>query len=109
MWHAGALTCAVATVVGEVTNPMQNVWFLAKDTGAAALHAALSPVFTYFFVFVRVVLTPLWSTHGVAATAAGAARAAATTPPPAPLLPVADASAASAVEPMVLHEVGRPD
>ena len=57
----GAETAAVATVVGEVTNPMQNAWFLSKDVGRLDIHAALSPAFTWFFVVVRCVLTPLWS------------------------------------------------
>ena len=62
----GALTAAVATLVGEVTNPMQNVWLMSKATGNTALHNTLSPIFTYFFVATRCMVTPLWSGHIVA-------------------------------------------
>ena len=57
----GAETAAVATVVGEVTNPMQQLWFISKDVGQLEFHGKLSPIFTYFFVIVRCVLTPIWS------------------------------------------------
>ena len=62
MLGLGAQTAAVATVVGEVTNPLQNIWFCCKDIpGLSEDYAALSPYFTYTFVIVRCVVTPLWS------------------------------------------------
>jgi len=64
----GAETAAVATVVGEVTNPMQNIWFISKDVGRMDVYGALSPVFTYFFIIVRCILTPLWSADVIVST-----------------------------------------
>lgn len=57
----GAETAAVAQVMGEMTNPMQNIWFISKDLNKMGIYAALSPIFTYWFVAVRVILTPIWS------------------------------------------------
>ena len=59
----------MATVVGEVTNPMQQLWLISKDVGQLEFHNKLSPVFTYFFVIVRCVLTPLWSSDVIVSQA----------------------------------------
>lgn len=45
--------------LGEVTNPMQIVWMLARDHGFSKTHAFLSPIFTYFFLLARLVFVPI--------------------------------------------------
>lgn len=62
MLGRGGQTAAVATVVAEITNPLQNTWFICKDVPElSGLYARLSPVFTYSFLTVRCLLTPIWS------------------------------------------------
>lgn len=46
----------------QVTNPLQNIWYICKDVPSLShIYSALSPVFTYLFVGVRMIITPLWS------------------------------------------------
>jgi len=58
----GAQTAAVAIVMGEVTNPLQNVWFISKDVPALeSVYLVISPIFTYFFIVCRCFIGPVLS------------------------------------------------
>jgi len=55
----GAQTAAIATVMGEITNPLHNLWWMSKDVpGLGDLYATLSPIFTYVYCFIRCVVAP---------------------------------------------------
>eukprot|EP00899_Mesostigma_viride_P009681 jgi/Mesvir1/18714/Mv12425-RA.1 len=59
----GGATAALATLLGEITNPLQNMWYLAKDLRYSRAYAMLSPVFTAVFISLRCAFIPLWSAH----------------------------------------------
>jgi len=55
----GGLPMLLALFLGETTNPIQSIWALAKLSNRMALYRALSPIFTFVFVFVRALLVPM--------------------------------------------------
>jgi len=58
----GAQTAAVATVMGEITNPLHNLWWISKDVpGLEDLYATLSPIFTYVYCIIRCLIAPVVS------------------------------------------------
>lgn len=57
----GATAGMAALVQGEITNPFQSAWTIAKTAKATRVLAWLSPLFTYVFVAVRVPIVPLWT------------------------------------------------
>ena len=57
----GATSAMAALVQGEVTNPFQSAWTVARAAQAPRLLAWLSPLFTFVFVLVRVPLVPFWT------------------------------------------------
>jgi hypothetical protein len=50
-----------ALVQGEVTNPFQSAWTIARTGKWTSTLRWLSPLFTLAFVLVRVPLVPLWT------------------------------------------------
>lgn len=56
---AGAATAAI--VQGEITNPFQSAWTVARFAKAQRALVVLSPLFTFAFVSVRLSLVPYWS------------------------------------------------
>ncbi len=55
-------TCAMAALVqGEITNPFQSLWTIARTAKANRMLALLSPLFTFVFVLVRIPLVPIWT------------------------------------------------
>ena len=55
-------TCGMAALVsGEVTNPFQSSWTVAKAAKAQTILNWLSPLFTFVFVAIRVPVVPLWT------------------------------------------------
>lgn len=57
----GGTCCMAALVQGEITNPFQSAFTVAKTAKATKLLAWLSPLFTFAFVIVRVPLVPFWT------------------------------------------------
>lgn len=57
----GATCSMVALVSGEVTNPFQSAWTVAKAAKAQRLLNWLSPLFTLAFVGIRVPIVPIWT------------------------------------------------
>ena len=58
--HVGGVAMLAAVLMGELTNPLQCVWYLAKLSRATQLYERVSPVFTFSFLAVRVLLVPVW-------------------------------------------------
>lgn len=56
----GGSTAVAALFQGEITNPFQSAWTVAKAAKATRLLNILSPLFTAVFVSVRLLLVPLW-------------------------------------------------
>ena len=50
---------SLATLLAEVTNPLQLSWELARAFGCESIYDALSPPFTFGFAVCRGVLMPL--------------------------------------------------
>ena len=48
---------------GEITNPLQSAWSMAKELDHQHVYAKLSLVFTCWFSLWRLILLPLWSAH----------------------------------------------
>jgi hypothetical protein len=57
--NRGGVSYLVAAIGGEITNPVQSLWYLSKQGGYQRTYQFLSPVFTLLFVLFRVVLVPL--------------------------------------------------
>eukprot|EP00850_Spirogloea_muscicola_P009316 SM000052S17708 [mRNA] locus=s52:255312:255951:+ [translate_table: standard] len=61
----GAMSVVALVFLGEVTNPLQNVWTIAKmasargSTGARALYEALTLPFVVIYTLVRLVACPI--------------------------------------------------
>ena len=50
---------------GSLSVSMCQLWFLSKDVGHMELHRKLGPLFTYFFITVRCVLTVRYSAYSL--------------------------------------------
>jgi len=59
----GGLSTIAALAMGELTNPLQAVWFLSKEMGYFKAHYRISVVFTWSFTASRVLLVPPWVAH----------------------------------------------
>lgn len=57
----GATTGMAAILMGEITNPLQSTWTMARFAKSPRYLNLLSPVFTFAFVLIRVPLVPLWT------------------------------------------------
>ena len=58
--RAGA--CGTAAIFqGEITNPFQSAWTMARFAKAEKMLNWLSPLFTFAFVSVRTTLVPFWT------------------------------------------------
>ena len=56
----GGTAMLAAVLMGELTNPLQCVWYLSKLSGCQWLYQLVSPLFTVCFLAVRVVVVPVW-------------------------------------------------
>jgi len=72
--HKGGLAAMVAICTGEVTNPLQSSWFLAKLSGNKKLYGQLSGFFTTAFFILRVLILPPWAYFLIRDFFAGAQR-----------------------------------
>lgn len=61
LYGYGATAGMAALVQGEITNPFQSAWTIAKAAKATRVLAWLSPLFTVVFVAVRVPIVPFWT------------------------------------------------
>lgn len=57
----GASAATAGLVQGEITNPFQSAWTVARAAKSQSMLAWLSPLFTVVFVLARVLLVPLWT------------------------------------------------
>ena len=57
----GAACATTALVQGEITNPFQSAWTVARTAKAEKLLVWLSPLFTVVFVVVRIFGVPTWT------------------------------------------------
>jgi hypothetical protein len=48
----------VAIFLGELTNPLQSIWTIARKAKFESLEILFSPVFTIAFISIRVVILP---------------------------------------------------
>jgi len=58
--HIGGTAMLAAVLMGEVTNPLQCVWYLSKLSSCTAVYQWVSPIFTGSFLVVRVLVVPVW-------------------------------------------------
>ena len=58
--HLAGPAALAAIAMGELTNPLQCVWYLAKLCGSGRVYGVVSPVFTVAFVGMRVGVVPWW-------------------------------------------------
>lgn len=70
----GGEAAMVAIFAGEVTNPLQSAWFLARQAENAPLVAKLSPWFTAIFAIVRAVILPIWCIDVILGLVAGTSK-----------------------------------
>ena len=56
----GGTAMLAAVLMGELTNPLQCVWYLSKLSGCQWLYERVSPLFTGCFLAVRVLVVPVW-------------------------------------------------
>lgn len=61
--HRGGLSAMSAIVQGEITNPLQSSWYIAKLGQHQQVLTWLSPLFTWAFLIIRGPVITLWVTH----------------------------------------------
>jgi len=55
-----SLAYSAAIIVGEVTNPLQSIWFLSREGNHKKIHERISPIYTAVFIPIRIIVTPIW-------------------------------------------------
>ena len=64
-WRVPAKTALTIFWQGELTNPLQVFFLAAKDFGYRETYLFLTPIFTYMFLFVRLLVIPPVSLYSV--------------------------------------------
>jgi hypothetical protein len=59
----GLQTLCAAIILGEITNPLQNLWFFCRDIGADVAYNLLTHVYAASWIAVRCFFCPIWSAH----------------------------------------------
>jgi len=59
----GIQTLCAAILLGEITNPLQNIWFFSRDIGQTKLYNILTHAYTGAWIIARCIACPIWSLH----------------------------------------------